>query len=376
MNSIIGSKLTIVKGPFSGYGCLVISDDGNKYKVEIEIIGKKNVIEINKSELDLSSTAIETNYPEGSFDFNQDICMDYSKTLSQEKNDYFNTALDDFEREYAKEFSNIVLKNKNAFILKFLAENGWEVIRELVLREYIHYNKNNAKPNIKKDDCKVFLLSDAPDNFPWKFATNDVEKIIDANFATIQKKSPLFFNTLKKQTIAVLGMTNNLDHFTRDSLLYIGYNYFYYVDYKDIAILAGGRPNVDPKPNEKLVKQGWAIPDDIKDFYRIHDGFGLLTFDYSLWNVIKPAGRLESMERMNQCAKELNEIVDYDFNNIVEFYTDGSGNGQNFVRKSPADSNPLTRWRDHETWDLGNELTFWEFLDKGQAMQDWFGSGY
>ena len=131
-------------------------------------------------------------------------------------------------------------------------------------------------------------------------------------------------------------------------------------------IYTGGMSLYESNENPNLLEYGWLIPKDLAEFYSIHNGFGEI-YDA---NFILSNEQIRVMgEMMNPICKEQNVKPDeYSFDNLLEFFPDGAGNTQCFLRDDTG--NNLTVDWDHETWEISEEEDFYEFIDIRMSQID------
>lgn len=125
----------------------------------------------------------------------------------------------------------------------------------------------------------------------------------------------------------------------------------------------GAAPTTSPKLTRA---NNWIIPDDLRQFYTIHNGFGDFNGGKQVFwaNNIASDSSVSDMQFMVEIAEQQDfEPEDYEFENLLKFYSDGSGNGYFFHRDSPEDANPDVRYWDHETREIGERQSFMEFLN-------------
>ncbi len=201
-----------------------------------------------------------------------------------------------------------------------------------------------------------------PSDCPW-YSLNSlsIKESIEKNFEPIRAKLPLLINSLKDRCEFIYAEKKNQDwhlHYFLRMKLYNGGNYY--------RIYTGGPPKNNIKPNSNLQSFQWEIPNDLKEFYSIHDGFGEI-YDA---NFILSSKNIEVMgERMNPIVKKLGVTPeDYSFNDLLEFFPDGIGNTQCFIR-SKKDNIKTVDW-DHEVWKISNVIGFYDFINERMSEID------
>ncbi|MCG8579928.1 MAG: SMI1/KNR4 family protein, partial [Bacteroidales bacterium] len=139
-----------------------------------------------------------------------------------------------------------------------------------------------------------------------------------------------------------------------------------YDDRDYYRVYTGGIPLMNADINTILKKYDWHIPKDLNDFYKIHNGFGEI---YNA-NFVMSNNDIRVMgEMMNPICKEQNSFPEnYKFDDLLEFFPDGAGNAQCFYRYKPI--NNLTVDWDHETWEISNQMGFFEFINQRMSEID------
>lgn len=215
-----------------------------------------------------------------------------------------------------------------------------------------------------QNSANYFLLGQFPEECPWSNLNSEtIIGVIQRNFAPIEEKIPMLLEAMQARCKFIFtekqGQTWKL-HYFLDMTLYDNRNYF--------RIYTGALPNPAPNINENLRKYGWTIPQDLKKFYSIHDGFGEINNGYLL-----SSSEISVLaEIMNPiCEKQNFELPkDYKFENLLEFFPDGAGNVQCFYRNNPNSAFTITVDWDHETWEISNESNFYDFIDERMSEID------
>ena len=73
--------------------------------------------------------------------------------------------------------------------------------------------------------------------------------------------------------------------------------------------------------------------------------------------------RSENLETLADVIDSSGETLPYDPADLVEFFSDGFGNGHYFHRRSRDDADPPIVLWDHETWTLEPAPEFFEVLE-------------
>ncbi|PID47057.1 MAG: hypothetical protein CR967_05760 [Proteobacteria bacterium] len=139
-----------------------------------------------------------------------------------------------------------------------------------------------------------------------------------------------------------------------------------YDDRDYFRIYTGGSPLLNAKPNENLKRFNWNVPDDLKTFYKIHNGFGEVATIID--NLLLANEYIEVMaEQMNPVCKKHNiKPKGYSFDELLEFFPNGCGNAQCFYKNN---GNSTVDW-DHDDWELLEEIGFFEFIDEKMSKID------
>lgn len=242
---------------------------------------------------------------------------------------------------------------------------GEEFIRttDLEARLVRDYGINGLKLILScKKMGEIYPLGNIPDGSPWSHLNGKFhDEAIDTIFSPIIKKLPKLLTMMKDRVRFIYVEHKNsiwtLNYFL-DMKLYDDREYF--------IIFSGGEPENTPSLNKNLVKYNWEIPTDLKEFYSVHNGFG--SEEDSMF--ILGCTQISVMgEMMNPIAKEQNmEPEGYVFNDLLEFYPDGAGNAQCFLRKK-SNNNTTVDW-DHEVWEISEETNFYEFIDDSMSELD------
>ena len=206
-----------------------------------------------------------------------------------------------------------------------------------------------------RNSKNYYLLGEFPEGCPWKVLNDhNLNSFIQANFELIQSKIPKLIASIQDRCEFIYTEQREdtwyLHYFLRMNL-YDGRQYY--------RVYTGGSPNLSPKTNPNLNSFKWEIPKDLDEFYKIHDGFGEI-YDA---NFIMSAKDIRVLgEMMNPIAEKQEVEPDgYTFNNLLEFFPDGTGNAQCFLMTKNG-TNQTVDW-DHETWEISEASNFYKFID-------------
>lgn len=201
-----------------------------------------------------------------------------------------------------------------------------------------------------------------PTDCPW-YSLNglSIKECIEHNFKPVVNKLPFLTRALKERCKFIYAEKEGQNwylHYFLHMKLYDGRDYY--------RIYTGGAPKKDVRPNASLLSFQWEVPDDLKEFYTIHDGFGEI---YEA-NFVHSAENIRVMgEMMNPITKEQGVTPEgYSFDDLLEFFPDGAGNAQCFIRTS--EGNNLTVDWDHEVWEISEETGFYDFIDSKMSEID------
>jgi hypothetical protein len=203
---------------------------------------------------------------------------------------------------------------------------------------------------------KLYLLGDFPQDCPW-YQFNDLKMVpfLQNNFKPIAARIPDLLAAMQERCWFIFAEKRDDGwrlHYFLKMKLYDNRNYF--------RVYTGGAPNPDPLINEHLKKYQWEIPQDLKEFYQVHNGFG----EMDDANFIVKNEDLRVMAEMMDpiCAEQNHYPEGYFFRDLLEFFPDGAGNAQCFFRLK---NNRYTTvdW-DHETWEISEPVGFFEFINQ------------
>ena len=213
-----------------------------------------------------------------------------------------------------------------------------------------------------RNSNNYYNKGDLPKDCPWN-SLNDLslQECIDKNFKPVKHKLPLLIDALKERCKFIYA-EKKADtwylHYFLEMKLHDGRDYY--------KVYTGGAPEPDPKPNANLKKYNWKIPRDLKEFYSIHNGFGEI---YDAHFIMPIKDIKVKAEMMDPICKEQNVSPEgYSFDDLLEFYPDGVGNAQCFLRIN-GNVNTTVDW-DHEVWEIQWEMQFFDFVNERMSEMD------
>lgn len=264
--------------------------------------------------------------------------------ISEEQRDDYKAQL---QRDSGKDFGSEFVRTTD-LEMRIIAEHGFEGVR-LVFEDL---NSEN-----------YFELGEFPSDCPWAALNGEsLGGFIDANFKPLEDYIYNIPSVMKQRCRFIYAERTQSEwllHYLLRMTLYDGREYF--------TVYKGGAPNPNPEPNENLKTYGWTIPPELARLYAVHDGFGEL---YDANYVMGSQDIKVLAEMMNPISeKQDNYPEDYKFEDLLEFFPDGAGNAQCFYRNG-GNSNILTVDWDHETWELGRPISFYEFIDERMSELD------
>ena len=212
-------------------------------------------------------------------------------------------------------------------------------------------------PKINSHIGHLYALEEMPDICPWAvYRGESIERIIDQIFAPLAERLTTFPNLLKTGCTQIVALLDN----QRWYLIYVLQPE---VGQKE-SYLCGGSPVNLPVLPDSVRVAGWTLPKQLADFYKVHNGFGILWPLDLFWNsdCILPSSHLKILAQTFPADMPI--LLDYDPNHLLEFFPDGAGNGQYFYRFDHKDSESLTVDWDHETRELSHQADFWSFIDE------------
>jgi hypothetical protein len=193
---------------------------------------------------------------------------------------------------------------------------------------------------------------------PWELPVGiDPAAVVERYFGHLANKLPMTFDALREEC----RLTLTLRQAGRWQLLYV-LPYTHSDGQDSWQFIGGGPPLADPQLPKKVRNLGWRMPKPLREFYAFHDGFGSGHYDnpYGWSQLLEPCSRLRLL---SDHVDTLANGADYDGRDLLEFFPDGTGNGQYFRRHTPEDDDPPTFDWDHETWELSGPADFFDFLD-------------
>ncbi len=237
----------------------------------------------------------------------------------------------------------------------------------------------------RDEPIAVRELDSLPAGHPWReFIGIDPGEAVRQYFASIASHAPQWTASFAQAVRVIYTLEAGGEHY----LVYAcdmteGYEA---KRHPVLSVLVGGPPLdaaqltiVDERLTDYVRKAGWKVPPELRELYAIHHGLGR----FASWAVrfdnagsIYPAELLSVRgEVMNSIAKEQGFQPDgYRFDDLLTFFEDGMGNGQNFLRRQ-GNVVGTVDW-DHETREISfAPSSFWSFLEES-PMRWWFGETY
>ena len=131
-------------------------------------------------------------------------------------------------------------------------------------------------------------------------------------------------------------------------------------------LLGAGQPASSPQLSSELIQDNWTIPQSLKSFYAVFNGFGSIDLPWQIipFDCILPDTELLKIEASWDAQPK----------HALLFYPDGAGNGQCFCQPSQDTDVDITFDWDHETEEFSRPMPFWEFMDQqlSQIDNEWF----
>lgn len=264
-----------------------------------------------------------------------------SKISADLKEKYLQDLVRDPKKDFAEEF--IRTTDLEAVLIRQYGFDGLKLISST--------NKN-----------ELFHLGNFPSACPWSHLNGEtLQTAIDKVFDPLENKLPELISNMKERVRFIYAENNGTQwklHYLLDMKLYDERDYF--------LIYSGGQAAADPPVTDRLAKFNWSIPKDLKELYAVHNGFGAEGDS----KCILSSTEISVMgEMMNPIVAEKGFTTDgYVFDDLLEFFPDGAGNAQCFLRKGKS-FNTTVDW-DHETWELSEESGFFEFVDERMSELD------
>jgi hypothetical protein len=230
---------------------------------------------------------------------------------------------------------------------------GQEVDRTMALERTIldQYGRAGAEFLLQR----VGLTASFDETCPWRIEGLDATVAVDRVLSPLRDLLPEFIFALEERVKWVIP-TRGKDGWTlvyvTERNLYDGRPYY--------AFIFGGAPNPTPRLSARAESLGWLVPRSLRTLCAVHDGL-----EESDSGGVLASGRLVDLgEMMDPIAAEQDfQPENYAFQNLLEFAPDGSGNCQAFHRRELDDDDPPTVDWDHETREISDEMSFFEFLD-------------
>ena len=167
---------------------------------------------------------------------------------------------------------------------------------------------------------QLYAFSDVPENCPWyEHKDKAPSQAVKDIFEPVEDMLPETVSLLAKHCKAILCMYENETWY----LLYVvkmwGSDYYLWV---------GRQPADSPHLNPEALDAGWQIPEALREFYMVHEGFGESDLVYGeitdqrMWhaNCIRPASRLEP----SAWEIEGEDGANYHPGQLLFFFHDGS----------------------------------------------------
>ena len=213
-----------------------------------------------------------------------------------------------------------------------------------------------------RNSQNYYNLGSLPGDCPWYGLNNlTIEECIDQNFNLITSKVPRLMTALKAHCQFIYAEQRDQDwhlHYFLEMKLHDGRDYY--------RVYTGGMPVGNLEPNRSLKAFGWELPSDLELFYSIHNGFG----------EIYDVRYIRSDTELSVMGDLMNPIVEggggkpegYVFDDLLEFFPDGVGNSQCFIR-TPEGIDQTVDW-DHEVWTISAPIDFYTFIDAQLSVID------
>jgi hypothetical protein len=200
---------------------------------------------------------------------------------------------------------------------------------------------------------ELFEQGRFPIDCPWQFNDEvNPSYIVQTTFRPILTRMPRTLRTLLERCRRVFALKES----DRWFLIYVGE--------PKKPFFCGGQPTLSPKMPHEVVSDGWHLPSDLRLFYSAHNGFGPLMYLDTIWTYesVLPDRRLSTLDMLFGRTSDTEFL--FDSKCLLEFFPDGSGNGQYFYRQpDEKQSNRTVDW-DHEDRSISREREFWDFVDE------------
>jgi hypothetical protein len=219
----------------------------------------------------------------------------------------------------------------------------------------------------KIDHDAVYPLAAVPAGLgcPWSCAPDASTAVTVARIlAPLAQHLPSALKRLRRHTRHLVALRRATEWFVLYVVpftLHDGRPYF--------RLLVGGPPLPDAQRASVERTLGWRIPEPLRAFYAVHDGFGEIG---AILGSLPRTGlvRAQDLARLDHILDDFGEPLPYDPADLLEFYPDGMGNGLSFHRRSRTDPDPPVVDRDHETGELVECKSFFTSLDKTLVRLD------
>ncbi|MEM7115489.1 MAG: SMI1/KNR4 family protein [Chloroflexota bacterium] len=211
-------------------------------------------------------------------------------------------------------------------------------------------------PKINTHIGQLYTLEEMPDVCPWAvYRGEPIERVIDQMFAPLAERLTLILHLLKTRCSQITVLLDNQKWY----LIYVLQS----GEGEKESYLCGGSPVNLPTLPDSVREAGWTLPKQLAELYAIHNGFGMLWPLDLFWNsdCVLPSNHLRVLAQI--FSADMPKSIDYDPNHLLEFFSDGGGNGQYFYRFDQNDSECSTVDWDHETRELSHPADFWSFVD-------------
>ncbi len=198
------------------------------------------------------------------------------------------------------------------------------------------------------------------DSCPWHIAHLDPVSAVRKVLGPLRDLLPQFIATLEERIRWVIPTRNKgvwMLAYVVDRALYDGRPYY--------GLITGGAPSAAPRLSERAEAIGWKLPLSYVILCEVHNGLGAID-----GGILACEAAVDLGEMMEPIAAEQDFHPEgYAFQDLLEFFPDGSGNCQAFHRRSHEDADPPTVDWDHETRQISGEMPFFEFADEALQRQ-------
>ncbi len=194
--------------------------------------------------------------------------------------EYLNTS--GHEGAGTEDDSTLIGKLKNRYNL---------ILRASIVNAFKSGDKKAIVSLLDIENLKFFVQSEFPDDCPWhSYRTSDVAEVINDLYSPIKEYIPHLYKLLYEFCVGIAAINYEED----------GWHLLYFIFYEDgndrndrndLSIMIGGPPIKSPILNKECQKYNWIIPNELAEFYKIHNGFGNVSsytncfrFDGSNWD--------------------------------------------------------------------------------------------